>query len=127
MNSFIYMPSTVLEEEIKQKEKNKESVDYTQLFKLCTDNYKKLMELDRQAEKAGSLVGRVISHPAADGAAYYQVIKEGKRSCTIRVCVGIGDDWSIPAWGEQCSIPKSKVYEFIGREESMNKIFGGSK
>jgi hypothetical protein len=72
-------------------------------------NLAALKECDRLARVAERLVGRMIQHPYADSYAYYQVIKETKRTATIRVCRGLGDDWVLPAWGEQITLRRENV------------------
>jgi len=115
MKDFIYKPNNDKADSYKFKEGD--SINWSPSFKCMDENFKTLMRLDKAAKKANSFVGRVIRHPMGDGQAFYQVIKESKKACTIRVCVGIGDDWVLPAWGEQCTIPKETVYIFIGRKK----------
>jgi hypothetical protein len=86
-------------------------------------NYEKLMECDRKAGETGTLVGRVIRHPFADGFAVYQVTEVSARTCRIEVCRGLGDDWVLPAWGQNCTIAKDTAMQFIKREEGLRKIF----
>lgn len=79
--------------------------------------------LDNDARDNNRLVGRVIYHPYADGYATYQVIKETVKSVRIRVCTGLGDDWVLPAWGREVTIPKTKALDFIGRRDALARLF----
>jgi hypothetical protein len=86
-------------------------------------NWKKITDADEKARKVGKLVGRYIKHAYADGYAVYQIVKENKKSVRIRVCRGIGDDWILPAWGEECSISKQTALNFISWEDNMREMF----
>lgn len=92
-------------------------------------NTKRLLDCDLHAKALCQLVGRLIYHPIRDGNAVYQIIKENKRSVIIRVCTGIGDDWVIPAWGEEARIDKEKARDMIASRERVMKLFsqGGTK
>jgi hypothetical protein len=86
-------------------------------------NFQKILNSDIKAKAENTLVGRYISHPFADGSAYYRIIKEGKSTVKIKVCTGIGDDWVLPAWGEICTISKKLALEFIRYREGLDAIF----
>ena len=92
-------------------------------FTIWRANFGKLRSCDEQAKNAGVLVGRYISHPFADGRAYYQIVKENRLKVTIKVCTGLGDDWELPAWGEECEINRSLAEEFIEQREGLERIF----
>ena len=49
-------------------------------------NYKRLRTIDKAAKAKGQLLYRFISHPYADGNAFYQIVKETKKNVTIKVC-----------------------------------------
>lgn len=85
--------------------------------------FKRLQEQDEQAQKDGKLVGRYIDHPFADGRAYYKITKENKSSVVIEVVRGIGDDWSIPAWGDKATIKKTLAQDFLRRRDALNILF----
>ena len=42
-------------------------------------NWKQLEEIDEKAKRANQLLYRYVSHPYADGKAFYQIIKENKK------------------------------------------------
>ena len=76
-----------------------------------TDN----AEIDRindLARKRNQLVGRIIEHPYADGAAVYQIIGETTASVKIKN-LPVGDAWVLPAWGESATIKKSVISRFV--------------
>src|SRR5271157_5503662 len=73
-------------------------------FKVYEDNFRALQDKDAAAKKAGTIVGRFISEPFADGHAYYAIVKEKKTTVDIRVVTGIGDDWRIPYWGDKATV-----------------------
>jgi len=89
-------------------------------------NWKKITDADAKARAEGKLVGRCIKHGMGDGCAVYQITRENKKTVRIRVCRGIGDDWVLPAWGEECSIPKRTALKFIDWEDGMREIFAHS-
>jgi hypothetical protein len=86
-------------------------------------NWKHLEEIDERAKNVGQLLYRYVSHSYADGKAFYQIIKENKKSVRLRVCTGLGDDWILPAWGEECSIPKTQAETFIKRRDGLKELF----
>lgn len=87
-------------------------------------NEKQLDELDEKARKAGSLVGRVIRHPYADSYAVYQIVKENKSTVRVRVCHGLGDDWTLPAWGRESTINKQTALQFVQAADRFAAVFG---
>ena len=101
--------------------------DWKQADKIMRENWETIIKMDKAAKAQGVLVGRYIDHPFADGAAVYQVTKETKKTCTIEVVTGIGDDWVLPAWGEKITLPRSQVLSFIKSREGLAAIFGGAE
>jgi len=78
-------------------------------IKQMQDNMNELRRQNKEAYEAGELVGRVIEIPYADGYAYYQIIRENKRTLRVRVCLNVGDDWSVPFIGGEGSIDKNLI------------------
>lgn len=64
-----------------------------------------LEAFDQAAKKAGNLVGRHVTHPAADGHAYYLIVADDGAKVTIQN-VPAGDAWKISAWGDRCDISR---------------------
>ena len=90
-------------------------------------NFKNLVEIDLKSKESGTLVGRLIKEPFADGYAFYQITKETKNKCKIRVCTGIGDDWIIPYWGAESTIDKDYIVKSITINDKLNMLFGGTR
>jgi hypothetical protein len=81
-----------------------------------------------QAQKArGEVVGRYITHPYADGHATYEITKVTARTARIRVVTGLGDDWVLPAWGAETSIPLKDAMRFLDQRDRMAELFGRKK
>jgi hypothetical protein len=89
-------------------------------------NWKAIAEADEKARKEGKLTGRYIKHGYADGYAVYQIMRENKKTVRIKVCRGIGDDWVLPAWGEECTISKQTALSFIDYEDGLREMFAGT-
>lgn len=65
------------------------------------------------AKKSRAWVGRTLTDGVGDGYAIYVVVKENKKSVRIKVCRGVGDDWTSRHWGEECSIDKVEACTFM--------------
>ena len=102
---------------------SKDSVCWKNAFECFDANCKKLLKLDEKSKKAKQLLGRVLWHPIADGRAAYQVINVTAKKVIIRVCTGIGDDWTIPAWGHQALLDKDFVVDYLKRQDGLNALF----
>lgn len=89
------------------------------------ENEARLSRIDREAIDAGVLAGRVIYYPVADGYALYQVIRTNKKTARIRQCVGIGDDYRVLLWGDEATIPLSQAEWLVGRQDALDRLFGG--
>ena len=97
--------------------------DWDQASRVMTRNWERMEAIDEKAKTSNQLLYRYISHPYADGKAFYQIIKENKATVKLRVCTGLGDDWVLPAWGKECSISKSQAELFIKRRDTLKEIF----
>lgn len=97
--------------------------DWKVFLKECDKNFNKLEEEDTAAKKKKQLVGRYVSQPWADGRAYYQIVKENKKTVKMEVVTGIGDDWVIPYWGESPTIDKKFAIDEIYRRDELEKMF----
>ena len=93
------------------------------LIKTWEDNFQKVLDEDIKAKNDGKLVGRFIREPYADGYAFYKITKENKRTVTIEVIKGIGDDWVIPYWSEKARIDKEFVLAKIDFRDSLDNLF----
>ena len=99
------------------------SEDWDQAELALKNNWNKLEAIDENAKNNNQLLYRYISHPYADGEAFYQIIKENKTTVRLRACTGLGDDWVLPAWGKECSISKSQAELFIKRRDGLKELF----
>lgn len=89
-------------------------------------NVKAMEAQDKEAKKNGTLVGRFVEHGYADGAAYYVIVRENKKSVRIHVVAGIGDDWVLPAWGIEFTLSKEQAIRIVTYRDSINELLGGS-
>jgi len=113
MNKFAYMPKPI---------EYGKGMDHDEISKRMSENQEQLEECDRQARENDQIVGRYITHPFADGQAVYQIIRDNKRSVRIRVCIGLGDDWVLPAWGYEYTLDKEQALQFLGFQDSMREL-----
>lgn len=89
-----------------------------------TRTFNDMIHLDQQAKAAGELVNRVISHPHADGKAWYRIVEVRPKTVKLEVVTGIGDDWVLPAWGPNPTLSIRVVREFLARRDNFDRIFG---
>jgi len=92
-------------------------------FEEWDKNYDKMVAKDKKARKKGKLVGRYMREPIADGYAYYEIIKENKKTLRLKVIVGLGDDWRVPYWGDEANVDKNYVVDLIAFEDRLEKLF----
>ncbi len=69
-------------------------------------NQKEMRDRDQESKAKGILKGRYIREPYADNYAFYEIIRENKKTVRIRVITGIGDDWVLPMFGEEATVDK---------------------
>ena len=82
----------------------------------------KAMEVkDEIARKVGTLVGRYIRQQIADGYAYYEIIRENKKSVRIQH-LNIGDAWVIPYWGSEATIDKKFAEDCLARRDRWSEL-----
>ena len=81
-------------------------------------NWKQIIECDKKAKEAGTLLGRYFSEPVADGNAIYIITKVNKRTCVLEWCEYIGDDWQSRWIGEQGTVPLDIVLESINYRDT---------
>lgn len=85
--------------------------------------YEELEKQDQEAKNRGQLVGRYVSQGVADGSAYYQIIRENRKSVRIRLFEGIADDYRVAYWGYETTIDKEFAVNNIHGRDSMKKLF----
>lgn len=82
-----------------------------------------LKRQDEEAKKAGTLVGRYIKEPYADGYAVYVITKVLKNSVKAVAQTDLGDGWVIPYWGVNATIGRKYVENSIKQREKRYEIF----
>lgn len=88
----------------------KGDVGFKDYISVVHENWKRLEKSNKDAK---TFIGRVITHPYADGAAVYLVTAEQESTVTIQVVNNIGDDWVLPAWGEEDVISKKTANKMM--------------
>ena len=96
--------------------------DLDEYLKIDEENTNQLIEIDKKQKENGTMLYRYISVPYADGRAYYQITKVNKKTVRIRVCLGIGDEWILPYWGEETSIPISEAETFLKQRDFWDNL-----
>lgn len=86
-------------------------------------NFDLLDQIDKAAKAEGSLLWRYISEPFADGRAYYQIVKVNKKTVRIVRCTGLGDDWTIPYWGNSATIDIDYAEQKISARDRLDAFF----
>lgn len=86
-------------------------------------NFNRLVEKDLRAKKNKILTERYIQVNIADGFAYYEIIKENKKTVRIKIVTGIGDDYRVGYWGDMATIDKNYALENIAYRDNLYKIF----
>jgi hypothetical protein len=89
-------------------------------------NLEYLRELDEaaKAKKPNGLLWRYIVSPQGDGKCFYQVVREGKLTCTVRLCPAVDlDDWHIPVLGVEGTMSTNKVREYIRQRELLQEMY----
>jgi hypothetical protein len=99
------------------------SRDYTKWKEEIDAHWNILKEQDRQAAANGTLIGRYITHPFADGQAVYVIKRTTTKTAQMEVVSGLGDDWVLPAWGVRPIIPLRQAKDFIRRREKLASLF----
>jgi len=88
----------------------KGDLGFSNYIAVVDENWKRLEKSNKNAK---GYVGRVITHPYADGAAVYLVTEEQDKTVTIQVVNNIGDNWVLPAWGEEDVISKKTAVKLM--------------
>lgn len=96
-------------------------------FNKMEENRKKLDEQDAKAKTEGKLVGRYIQEPRGDGYAIYRIVRENKKTVRIQRVTGIGDDWSVPYWGDETTVDKEYAEKNIGQRDFWSNLVASRK
>lgn len=115
MKTAIYVPKVV----------EYGTMSWEKISRIQDENREQLERCDRLAKRSKSIIGRYIQHQFADGYAIYQIIRELRGDVYIKVCVGLGDDWVLPAWGRGCWIDKTTAIQFLKQRDMLAELFSG--
>lgn len=87
--------------------------------------YNDMIARDAEAKEEGTIIGRYLEEPAADGKAYYQVIAvDGKNNTLQLEHLDIYDGWSIPMYeGMIDCFPVTYAMNNIKAREGMEELF----
>lgn len=106
-----------------------ETIDWNKLNQAQNKLEAKLKKDDAEAKAQGTLVGRYITEPVADGSAVYKVIKVTKTKAHLKYAhlkhVALGDCYQsniIEQMG--CKVPLKYVQSNVGFRDNLAKVFG---
>lgn len=101
-------------------------LDTTAWLQAMERNFAELKACDDEAAAAGRLTGRYFYQSVADGRAFYQIVRENKKTVRIRHCEGVaGDDYQVNLWGWEASIPTTLAQRLVNQRVAMAKLFSG--
>ena len=85
--------------------------------------YRDMVARDEEAKEEGTLVGRYLKEPAADGHAYYQIIDEHDSGLVIEK-LDIYDGWSVAMYeGMRDNFPRHYAEQNIAGREALEALF----
>lgn len=88
-------------------------------------NQAELDACDQEAQDAWRLTGRYFYESVADGYAFYQIVRENKKTVRIRHCLGVAaDDYQVHVWGPEASIPTALAQRLVDRHAAIARLFG---
>jgi len=97
--------------------------DFCKKFDAKMENQERLMnELKTLAKAQNTIVGRVIQIPHADGYALYLITKVTKGKATVK-WLDWCDGWQDDILDYGADLPVAKAYEFIKRQDTLEKLF----
>ena len=98
-----------------------ESIDWDKYDEAIKNNFNLLEEINKRCKEKDSLVGRYFTSSVADGRAYYQVIKENKKSVHIIRLVGLGDDYRCLRYMDGGNFDKEEIVFMVKATEHERK------
>ena len=99
--------------------------DWKDLMKLWDDNWKLLMEIDKNQKEKGELLWRYIDFGVADGKAIYQITKVNKNTCVVELCLDFPDGYSYEMLGAgPTSVDRAFVEKKVKGRDGLDEIFG---
>jgi len=100
-------------------------VDTESLVDRMERSYNEMVAADAEAKAEGTIIGRYLEEPAADGKAYYQVIAvDGKNNTLQLEHLDIYDGWSIAMYeGMIDCFPLTYALKNIEAREFLSGMF----
>jgi len=90
---------------------------------LMAANQARLDEIDARAKTRGDILARVVNEPFADGYAVYQVHEIRDSQARIVRCIGLGDDWAIPYWGDEAWVELGFIRKKLEHQDNLKALF----
>jgi hypothetical protein len=97
--------------------------DFEKVTKTWEENIKKMNEKDANAKNQNILLGRFLRESAADGYAFYEIIRVNKKTVRVRVIKNIGDDYRVPQWGNEATVPLNYAINNIQFRDRISDLF----
>ena len=100
-------------------------VDTESLVTKMERAYKEMVAADAEAKAEGTIIGRYLEEPAADGKAYYKVIAvDGKNNTLQLEHLDIYDGWSLPMYESMIDcFPIAYALQNIENREFLSGMF----
>lgn len=100
------------------------SLPWEQLEPVLKENWEKLEAQDIKAREDGTLVGRYIREPVADGHATYVIVKEYENTVRIKYVPEVcPDEYRYSYWGNGGSIRKSYAEKSVSWRDNIRRVF----
>ena len=98
-------------------------MDYKDILAEHDKNFAAMEARDKAAKEAGTMVGRYINYPVADGYAYYEIVKVNLRTVVVVCLTGLGDDWVLDLWGAKARIGRLYAETHLARRDAWAELF----
>lgn len=100
------------------------SLPWEQLQPVLKKNWEKIVEQDTKARKAGTLVGRYLREPVADGNAIYVITKVYKRTVHIRYVPEVcPDEYRVAYFKDKDSIKREYAEKSVQWRDNLRRMF----
>lgn len=98
--------------------------NFEKFMEADTKNQELLKKIDNEAKQKGEILHRILTFPAGDGKAIYQVVDICDDVAVLKVCLNVGDEWIEPVLGEIGEMPLDRVTYLLQSRDKVNKMFG---
>lgn len=100
------------------------SLPWEQLEPVLKENWDKLVEQDTEAKEAGTLVGRYLREPVADGNAIYVITKVYKKTVRIRYVPEVcPDEYRVAYFKDNGSIRREYAEKSVRWRDNVREMF----